>query len=252
MSEPLTTPGPASPFIGGSSQVRDIFAGWTAPEPADPAVEDRNRLVPRSRDRAAARRRRGGEARHGSADRKLPRGVRRPRGGDGHATGAGVSAPGRAGRDSRPAHARLPSARQLIPSALVLAVVAVSWLLLSAGGGDRGEERQGRAHAPERKAAGRPYARREPARAYAPGARSATTSTRPSPAPDPRASHRRRRPGRRSARSASRRVAPSAPGVDRVLPVPAQPPSKPAPPTRRAPALPAPVPPGSPPEFLGP
>lgn len=68
--------------------------------------------------------------------------------------------------------------------------------------------------------------------------------------PTPPADREPPRPTSRLAPPTSREPAPSRPPLDDVTPLPPPGPEWPVPPARRAPVFPAPVPPGSPPEFL--
>lgn len=210
MFEPRRTTRPGAPPASSGAQVTDIFADWA-----------------RRQDHAAP----------GGALGAGPRSDR-------HATGDGATAPGLAG-GGRFGRALAPSARRPVATGLLLVAVGVAWLL-SGGPGDDRRSSTRRAQPAEGAAAGEARAcgdtataaRRDPARP--------PTAPR---APLPRPDRRSPRQSSGSARPAPR-SSPPLPRSERPSRSKRFGPSRPAPPAWRAPALPAPVPPGSPPEFF--
>jgi hypothetical protein len=278
MSEPLETPGQGRPYADSTSALADLFAP-SAAERAGPKSEP----TPRPGRRQTARRdkrRRPGQTRRApqaAASKRQRRGAARERR-DRRAPRTPFRRSSSAPRGGRPV------GRPLLGVAAGLVGCAMLVAALGTPGGPAGHG--DRPQAPDRQRAPSVLGREAPAAAGGDAATTRETKdprrpATPKPGRDQRREVRQERrtppksPRPRAAPSAKRSPAPPAPvapapgegaaapdtgpphepfaspsSPEGAAPPPAPAPRRLPPPARRAPALPAPVPPGSPPEFL--
>jgi hypothetical protein len=269
MSEPLDTSGQRPPFAGSASVLADLFAQSSAAEPLGREPTGR-------RDRRTTAARDKGRRQPGTPEARLTRVSRRLRGADAHGRGdlrarsELFTSPRHDWRGERPAGRSLLAAVTvgLIASALVVALIGMLGArtghpvdrhhALSEGGREAREGAGARPAATLREPTDRPsWAASKPGTAHGRQQRQKPRATprrpRARPVPSAKPGPSRSAPGTQAspeqqtprARAAPRELLPPPTGDD----VPPRHHGFP-PPARRAPALPAPVPPGSPPEFL--